>query len=155
MNDLMKTPSRDPDDRLDAVLRQELHWETPPEVSARLLALVPGNQVPALAVPAPPRPQSWYSMLVLMLTAAAVGLSLGVAWQFYGTVGAELGLIAMFEQLRYAPLIGLQRLYDALPASRQVVAILLVIRDQIHWLLLAIMLWLAFDQQPQRQTVRN
>lgn len=134
--------TRDPDDGLDTLLRQELRWECPPELAARLLNLIPG--APALAVAAP-RPKSWYSMLVLVLTATAIGLSLAVAWQIYSAVGAELGFAAILEQLRYAPAIGLQRLYEALPASRQAVAVLVAVRDQLHWLLLAIVLWLALD----------
>ncbi|NTU79565.1 MAG: NAD-glutamate dehydrogenase [Chloroflexales bacterium] len=134
--------ARDPDDRLDSVLRHELRWEAPPELTARLLSLIPG--APMLAI-APARPKTWYSMLVLVLTAVALGLSLAVAWQIYSVVGAELGLAAIIEQLRYAPMIGLQRLYEALPASRQAVAVLVAVRDQLHWLLLAIILWLALD----------
>lgn len=134
--------TRDPDDRLDAVLRQELRWDVPPELTVRLLNLVPGAPFLALA---PARPKSWYSMVVLVLTAVAIGLSLAVAWQVYTAVGAELGFAAIFEQLRYAPAIGLQRLYEALPASRQAVAVLVAVRDQLHWLLLAIVLWLALD----------
>jgi hypothetical protein len=133
---------RDPDDRLDALLRQELRWEAPPELAVRLLNLIPGG--PLLAI-APQRPKSWYSMLVLVLTAVAIGLSLAVAWQVYSAVGVELGLAGILDQLRYAPMIGLQRLYEAQPASRQAVAVLVAVRDQLHWLLLAIVLWLALD----------
>jgi hypothetical protein len=95
-------------------------------------------------------------MLVLVLTAVAIGLSLAVAWQFYSAVGAELGLGAMLAQLGEAPGIGLQRLYDALPASRQFVAIVVAVRDQLHWLLLAVVLWLALDGwQPRRVAQRT
>jgi hypothetical protein len=134
------TLHRDPDDGLDSVLRHELRWEAPPELTARLLLLIP--TVPALAID---RPKTWYSALVAVLTAVAIGLSLAVAWQVYSAVGAELGLAAILEQLRYAPAIGLQRLYEALPASRQAVAVLDAVRAQLHWLLLAIVLWLALD----------
>lgn len=149
MSDHTTQPEREPDDRLDLLLRQELHWDVPPELTARLLDLIPG--APALALAATrPRPQPWYSTLVLILTAMTVGLSLAVAWQVAGSLGAELGLVAVIEQLRVAPAIGLQRLYEALPASRQVVAVLAAVQDQLHWLLLAIVLWLALDGAQQR-----
>ena len=141
-------PSRD--DRLDAVLRTELRWEAPPDLTLRLLSLVPGGALFDL-IPEREKPKQWYSMLVLVLTAVAVGLSLAVAWRFYSLVGAELGLSMMFAQLREAPAIGLQRLYEALPASRQVVALLVAVRDQLHWLLLAVVLWLAFDSGGQQR----
>lgn len=143
MNNTPERLTRDPDDGLDALLRQELRWEVPPELTARLLGLVPGMALMGAAPP--PRPKSWYSMVVLVLTAMAVGLSLAVAWQFVGALGAELGFAAALEQLRSAPAIGLGRLYDALPASRQAVAVLVAVRDQLHWLMLAVVLWLALD----------
>jgi hypothetical protein len=153
MSDTAEQFTRDPDDKLDLVLRQELRWEAPPELTMRLLSLIPG--APLLPV-IPARPKTWYSMLVLVLTAMAIGLSLAVAWQVVGALGAELGFAAVLEQLRDAPAIGLQRLYDALPASRQMVAVLAAIRDQLHWLLLAVVLWLALDGwQPRRSVARS
>lgn len=152
MNTTPELPPREPEDTLDQILCRELRWEAPPLLTAQLLALVPG--APPLS--APVRPKTWYSMLVLVLTAVAIGLSLAVAWQLYSLVGAELGLSAMIAQLQEAPGIGLQRLYDALPASRQFVALLVAVRDQLHWLLLAVVLWLALDGwQPRRATQRS
>lgn len=154
MNDTPNQFTRDPDDKLDQLLRQELRWEVPPAVTARLLGLVPGALL-AVATP-PPRPRPWYSMLVLVLTAAAIGLSLAVAWQILGALTAEFGMAAWLEQLRYAPALALDRLYETMPASRQLVSLIVAVRDQLHWLLLAVVLWLAVDGwqprlSPQRQ----
>jgi hypothetical protein len=154
MNTLPELPPREPEDTLDQILRQELRWEVSPLLTAQLLALVPG--APMLALSPPARPKSWYSLLVLVLTAVAIGLSLAVAWQFYSLVGAELGLGAMLAELQAAPAIGLQRLYDALPISRQFVGLLVAVRNQLHWLLLAVVLWLALDGwQPRRLAVQR
>lgn len=153
MNPMPQEPDRDPDDGLDVLLRQELRWEAPPDLTLRLLGLVPGAP---LVSSLPSRPKPWYSTLVLILTAVAVGLSLAVAWQVYGTLGAELGLTAIFEQLRHAPLIGMQRLYEAVPMSRYALEILFAVREQLHWLLLALVLWLAFDGwKPSLKRVRG
>jgi hypothetical protein len=135
-------PDASNNDRLDPILRTELRWDVPPELAARLLQLVPGH---TLLPPIPVRPKPWYSLLVLVLTAVTIGLSLAVAWQFYGLLGAELGLDALLMQLRDAPALALQQLYAAIPASRNLVAGLALVRDQLHWLLLAAVLWLAFD----------
>ncbi|NNJ10716.1 anti-sigma factor [Chloroflexales bacterium ZM16-3] len=154
MNTTPELPPREPENTLDQILRQELRWEAPSALTAQLLALVPGAPVTNLLPPM--RPKSWYSMLVLVLTAVAIGLSLAVAWQLYSLIGAELGLGAILVQLRDAPAVGLQRLYEALPASRQFVALLVAVRDQLHWLLLAIVLWLALDGwQPRRRPQRT
>jgi hypothetical protein len=154
MNTTPELSPREPEDSLDQILRQELRWEVTPKLTAQLLALVPGAAV--LVIPATTRPKSWYSLLVLVLTAVAIGLSLAVAWQFYNVVGVELGLGAMFAQLQAAPAIGLQRLYAALPISRQLVSLLVAVRNQLHWLLLAVVLWLALDGwQPRRLTAQS
>jgi hypothetical protein len=154
MNYLPKHSARDPEDGLDLLLREELRWEAPPELTARLLGLVPG--VVLLGAPVRPQPKSWYSMVVLVLTAVAVGLSLAAAWQIFGALTAEWGLAAVLDQLRYAPALALEQLYDSFPASRQAVAVLVAVRDQLHWLLLAIVLWLALDGwQPQRAVART
>ncbi len=151
MNELDHVIQRDPDDKLDTVLRAELRWEASAELTSRLLALVPGAPVLSHSVVQPavvrprPRPQPWYTWLVMVLTAMAIGLSFAVAWQFYSAVGAELGLAAMWSQLQAAPAIGLQRLYETFPVTRYAVALLIGIRDQLHWLLLAAVLWLALD----------
>ena len=79
-----------------------------------------------------------------------------MAWQFYSVVGAELGIEEMLAQIQAAPAIGIQRLYDALPISRQFVGVLIIVRNQLHWLLLAVVLWLALDGwQPHRLTQRR
>lgn len=150
MSHYSQRPERDPDDALDKLLRQELRWDAPPDLTSRLLGLIPSSPLFAITTTRP-RPQPWYSMLVLVLTAMVVGLSLAIAWQVVGSISAELGLLAVLDQLRVAPAIGLQRLYEALPVSRQVVAVLAAVQDQLHWLLLAIVLWLALDGwQPRR-----
>jgi hypothetical protein len=146
-------PPREPEDTLDQILCKELRWEVPPALAAQLLSLVPG--APMLGVSALARPKSWYSLLVLVLTAVAIGLSLAVAWQVYSAVGAELGLGPILAQLQSAPAVGLQRLYEALPASRQLVSLLVAVRDQLHWLLLAVVLWLALDGWQPRLAPRR
>lgn len=154
MSDAPERLTRDPEDSLDAVLRQELRWQAPPELTARLLGLVPGMALVGVAAP-PPRPKSWYSMLVLVLTAVAVGLSLALAWQIFGALSAELGFAAVLEQLRLAPAVGLGRLYEAMPASRQAISVLVAVRDQLHWLLLAVVLWIAVDGWQPRLLARR
>ncbi len=151
---------REPDDSFDRILRSELRWEAPPELTSCLLALVPGADASvtlqhAAQPAAPPRPQGWYATVVFVLTAVAIGLSMAVAWQFYSAVGAQFGLGEMWSQLQAAPAIGLQRLYDMLPASRYLIALLIAVRDQLHWLLVTAVLWLALDGWSPNVTLRR
>lgn len=141
---------RDPEDAFDAVLRNELRWQPGPDLTARLLAL-------AAAPLAPPRPQPkrWYTNLVLVLTVMAMAVSFAVAWQFYGALTTELGLAGAWQQLQLALANGLQQVYATLPPLRYVIMLLDGVREQLHWLLLAVVLWLALDGWTPRLSLRR
>jgi hypothetical protein len=142
---------RDPEDTLDQLLRTELCWQAPPELSERLRMLaaeatqceVVYRQEPVLAMPVGPRP--WLKMLVAVLTIVAMTLSLVVAWYFYGALSVELGLDELWRQAQLLPEQWLAQAYTQMPALRTVVTVLGNVRDQLHWLLIAIVLWLALD----------
>jgi hypothetical protein len=157
---------------LDVVLRAELYWQAPAALSASLLALAGDPaQAPAIAPlrpgfdsaeqvdqpmlrraqltrlqPARSRPQSWYVTLVYVLTAAIVGLSLVVAWQFVGALALEVGISTALTQLLAAPAQGLTQLTQVLPESRYVIAFFFKVRDQLMWLLLVAVLWAVLDK---------
>jgi hypothetical protein len=156
---------------LDVVLRAELYWQAPAALSASLLALA-GDPAQAAITPlrsgsdsaeqvdqpmlrraqltplqpARSRPQSWYVTLVYVLTAAIVGLSLVVAWQFVGALALEVGIGAALTQLLAAPAQGLRQLIQVLPESRYVIAFFFKVRDQLMWLLLVAVLWAVLDK---------
>jgi hypothetical protein len=139
---------RDPDDAFDRVLRDELRWQTPPDLSARLMALVPQAAIAVSLYGVPierPRAKPWYSTLVLVLTTLALGFSMAIAWQAANSLGVEFGLIGLWEQIQAWPALATQWLFSTVPASRAVVALLESVRDQLHWLLLALVFWLALD----------
>jgi anti-sigma factor RsiW len=152
---------------LDVVLRAELHWEVPATLTAQLLALAadpaalsevplsfPRSIEPALSrraqqaalVQARPLPKRWYVMLVYMLTVAVIGLSLLVAWQFFGMLAAQVGLEAALMQLLAAPAQGLSQLVRALPESRYAIDFFFKVRAQLMWLLLVAVLWAVLDK---------
>lgn len=141
-------PEREPDDTLDRLLRVELHWEAPADLTVRLLQLIPHATQP----PVRSAPNRWYSRIMFLLTIAIMTLSLAIAWWVYGMIIAELGLTVLIEQLRSIPLLLLQQLYMSFPALRLFVDLLASVQDQLHWLLLAMILWLAADSwQPVQQ----
>jgi hypothetical protein len=151
---------REPEDALDQILCTELAWQAPPELTNRLLSVVQqavSEPVAAVAQPQQPaRPQTWYTVLVSILTALAMTLSLLVAWQFYGALGAELGIAEWWAQVQQLPAAGLAWLDTHLPALRIVVDMLGSSQEYVQWLLAAIVLWLALDgwspgNQPQQQ----
>lgn len=150
MNETLHNIERDPDDTFDQVLRAELFWQAPPDLTSRVLACIPGAAAStALPDTAPAceeaRPQTWYTVLVTILTALAVGLSLAVAWQFYTIVGTELGLSALWSDLQLMVNTWFAQLASEWPIVHALVDLVTIIRNQLHWLLIAIVLWLALD----------
>lgn len=144
-------PEREPDDALDRLLRVELQWEAPSDLRVRLLSLIP-DSCQLYVQPVRSTPNRWYTRLMLLLTVAITMLSLTIAWWVYGTISAEFGLAVLIEQLRSIPLLLLQQLYLSFPILRQFVDLLVSVQDQLHWLLLAMILWLAADSwQPVQQ----
>lgn len=126
---------------LDLMLRSELHWTAPAALTMQLLALVS----PA-GLASRPRPKGWYVTVVYVLTALAVGLSLAVAWQFFGMLAAQIGLGDALSQLLAAPSQGLAQLTRAIPGVQAVMPFALKLHEQLLWLLLVAVLWAALDK---------
>lgn len=161
MNNAETSISRDSDDTLDSVLRAELHWQAPPELTSRLLDLIPDASTTSMpqssvaARPVYPRAGTWYARVVMLLTTFAVALSFLVTWQFYGIVSTELGLAEIWQQLQQAPTIGLAWLYEQLPVARSLVEVVTIIQGQLHWFLIAAVLWLVLDGWSTRSTLQS
>lgn len=135
---------------LDAVLRREMRWDVPAALTASLLAIAASAPLVDAAgqwAPAPrPRPQGWYVTLVYVLTSMAIAVSLMVAWQFVGGLLVQAGVTDVWAWLWNVPSQAQQALVQALPQARAVLAVVLDIRDKLWWLLLAAVLWAAFDK---------
>jgi hypothetical protein len=133
---------------LDPVLKAEMHWEVPAALTARLLALtvVP----PPVIISAPPKPQPWYVSLIGALTVAVVAISVAIAWQLMGAVATQFGLLEALAELAAWPGRALAMMTDALPQSRYAIDFFMRVREQLTWMLLIIIVWLAIDQwRPQ------
>lgn len=74
---------------------------------------------------APLAPPVWYRLTVLLLTALTVGVSVGIAWHFYGTLLTTTGVLAWWAQihatLNAAINAGWHTLYTTFPLSQQVI----------------------------------
>lgn len=135
---------------LDVVLRAEMRWEAPAALTASLLAIAataPLAEAAGQWSPAPRPPlKGWYVTLVYVLTAMAVAVSLLVAWQFVDGLLVQAGVPDMWSWLWNAPSQAMQALVQALPQARAALAFILDVRDKLLWLLLAAVLWAAFDK---------
>lgn len=137
------------DDTLDGILREELRWQVPPELTNQLLFLV--SDTPPLAQPSSvgAAPRTWYSVLVMVLTSVSVGLSFALAWQIYGVVGAELGLMDVWLHIQAMVSNVFQWLYHEFPMMQRLVPMLVSTYEHVYWvlnwLLVSVILWLALD----------
>jgi len=101
------------------------------------------------------RPKRWYVTVVYLLTAAAIGLSLAIAWQFLVLLAAQIGLGDALTQLLAAPSQGLAQLMRALPLSPSTIDLFLKVREQLLWLLLAAVLWAVVDKWNPQFSIRR
>ena len=135
---------------LDVLLRHEMHWEAPAELTNRLMMMAAAPWAAAPMVVA--RPQRWYVRVVYVLTLVILGLSLALAWQMAVGITAQLGLFDSLNQILAMPGWALQQLTAARPESRYVIEFVLRARDQLMWLLLAAVLWVALERVNPRFT---
>ncbi|HET9223759.1 MAG TPA: anti-sigma factor [Roseiflexaceae bacterium] len=144
---------RRPQQALNAVLRAELQWQVPAALTAHLLALAATG--PAALIMTRPQPKRWYVVVVYLLTAAAIGLSLAVAWQFFGLFAAQIGLSALLEQALAVPGQWLDQITQTLPVSPAAIQFLLKAREQLLWLLLVAVLWAVVDKWNPQFSLRR
>ena len=144
---------RRPQQALNAVLRAELQWQVPAALTAQLLALAATG--PAAFKIARPQPKRWYVVVVYLLTATAIGLSLAVAWQFFGLFAAQIGLSSVLEQALAVPGQWLDQIAQTLPVSPAAIQFLLKAREQLLWLLLVAVLWAVVDKWNPQFSLRR
>jgi hypothetical protein len=156
----------------DGVLRAELHWEVPADLTARLLAIATAPVELLAAEPADtadiltpmwavamrptgpmaqmplarPHPKGWYVAAVYAITAAVIALSLLVALQIFSALTSQVSISATLTELLSLPGQGLSYLAAALPQSRYLIDFLMKLHEQLIWLLLVAVLWAALDK---------
>jgi hypothetical protein len=136
-------------------LRAELQWKAPPALTAQLLAIAVAGPMALVAPRFMARPKRWYVTVVYLLTAAAIGLSLAIAWQFLVLLAAQIGLGDALAQLLAAPSQGLAQLMRALPLSQSTIDLFLKVREQLLWMLLAAVLWAVVDKWNPQFSLRR
>jgi hypothetical protein len=144
-----------PHQALDMALRAELQWKAPPALTAQLLAIAVAGPMALVAPRFMARPKRWYVTVVYLLTAAAIGLSLAIAWQFLVLLAAQIGLGDALAQLLAAPSQGLAQLMRALPLSQSTIDLFLKVREQLLWMLLAAVLWAVVDKWNPQFSLRR
>lgn len=141
MSTPLSTPP--PEELLDAALRHELRWEAPPELTNRLLQLVPGT-VPFVVAENPPLPRWRFYLAIALIAVLTLASMLGVSY-LYQLVWFQLGAAQFVAQLEVWPARLMQTLYETMPFARELTSLIALIRTQLHWLLLALVLWIILD----------
>lgn len=144
------------DDPMDRILRTELRWHAPPDLTNQLLRLAYDpteslQQIHPAPLAAQSKPTPWYTFLFMLLASIAVSLSFANAPHVYSMLGLELGFADMWWQIQSLFTATTQWLYQELPFARSVMPFLTTIYEQTYWLLnwilVAVILWLALDGQ--------
>jgi hypothetical protein len=130
----------------DSVLRSTLNAAVPDDLTARLLALVPGLVQPMV------RSKRWMRQRrALVIGGGMLGL-VALAALMYGLymLGVYLGVGDALATVGTWPGIALDWLYNRVPSSRQVMATLIALRQPIQWAIVAALIWLIWEHVPTR-----
>ena len=166
------------DERRTAMaVRSALVVEAPPELEARLLALVAPAAAPsrldialeqALVVPAPPGLSDRLQQLVpgavpvqparrpwVMPVYAATALLLGVllvfAGQAYGLALQELGIGELWREVAELPRMWLDQFYAFFPQGQYVVGAFLSLQRALQWVLVGLLMWAVLEMRTPRR----
>lgn len=130
----------------DTVLRSTLNTSVPADLTARLLALVPGLAQPAV------RSKRWMRQRQALLIGGGVLGLVALAALMYGLylLGVYLGVGEALATVGTWPGIALDWLYNRVPSSRQVMATLIALRQPMQWAIFAALIWLIWEHVPAR-----
>jgi len=130
----------------DTVLRSTLLAPVPADLTARLLALVPGLVQPAV------RSKRWLRQRrALLFVGGGLGLA-ALAALMYGLflLGVYLGVGEVLATVATWPGLALDWLYEQVPSSRQMMASLIALREPLQWAIFAALIWLIWEHVPAR-----
>ncbi len=131
---------------LDTVLRSTLNTVVPNDLTARLLALVPGLVTPAV------RSKRWMRQRRALLIGGGVLGLVALTALMYGLYlfGVYIGIGDVLATVGTWPGIALDWLYERVPSSRQVMATFIALRQPIQWAICAALIWLIWEHVPAR-----
>lgn len=135
---------------LDQMVRAELHWEMPVDLSARLLSMALAPVSVGM-----PQPKRWHVVLAYVLVVFSVLLSVLVAWYGLAQLSTQFDIQAQLAALMAWPAQALAQLTQALPESRYLVDFFLRVRTQLVWLLLVALVWATLDRWNPQFTFRR
>ena len=123
---------------LDGIMRAELRWDVPADLSARLLALVAPAAPPLIRTP----PKRWHVVTAWIAATLSILLSLIISWQLVSLLIAQIDLASLLA----LPGQALAYLIQQLPESRYAVDFFLRVRTQLVWLLAVALVWALLDK---------
>ncbi len=137
----------------DHAVKSSLIQAVPDDLTARLLALVPGLVV----TPALVRTQRWKRQRRAFMWASSLLTILALVGMVYGVylLGMSLGMGHVLADLGTVPSQFFDWLYRTIPSSRQVVAFMLAIQQPLQWTILLMLIWQVWERMPQAQTLRT
>jgi hypothetical protein len=126
------------DELLEREVRGELVRRAPPELTARLMALVPHDDVVFRATPRQRR-------ATIALTVSLLIVSLAAAWPLYATAFTVTGLADRLNALPAELQQWLQPVFSTWPTLRQLTTLVQVLQEVLQVALAAVLLWLGAE----------
>ena len=126
----------------DTAIKSAVLPAVPAELSAQLLALIPGLQTDPVRSPRWQRQRRLFLLLSALLTVCAVGV-LGYALYV-------LGVGAVLQTLAALPAQALNWLYTTVPAAQSLLTLMISWYQPLLWALTLVLLWQMFDHMPVR-----
>lgn len=130
----------------DTVLRSSLLMPVPDDLTARLLAFVPGLVQPVA------HSQRWMRQRrAVLIGGGGLGV-LALIALMYGlyVLGTFLGVGEVLATIGTWPGMAIDWLYRYVPSSRQVMATLIALRQPMQWAIFVALIWLAWERVPMR-----
>ncbi len=165
--------------RVATALRSTVLVESPPELSARLLALAAPAPRPAArfdialqsalvisappdlcrrlemlvpgAAPAPVARRPWL-MALYAVTALLAGVLLFFAAQAFSLALQQLGIVELWQSAAQLPGEWLQQLYTFFPQGQYVVDAFLALQRALQWVLAGLLMWAVLEMRTPRRT---
>ncbi|WP_110520413.1 hypothetical protein [Herpetosiphon llansteffanensis] len=129
----------------DTVVRSAMITSVPDDLTAKLLALVPGLMPPLMV-----RSKHWKLQRRAFVGLSGVASILAIGLLVYGLflLAGAVGVEQWLASASTWPGVAIDWLYRHIPSSRSVVAAMITMRQPLQWIILLILIWQVWERMP-------
>ncbi len=146
-----KTPRTD-QSTIDRLVAEQLTWQAPPELTARLATLT--YQQGAALVAQAPRVKRWVAYTTAVLVALSILVWVTPALSAYTMISQELGIVAAVAAVQGWWVVAQGWLADSMPMLESLTVVqpfVATLQQFSQLLLVALIVWVIFDDWQKRR----